>query len=314
MIPITIITGFLGSGKTSLINTLIKQNKSKKFGLIINEFGEVGIDGQLIEASSDEVFEISNGCICCIVRKDLLDGVEKVISSQKLDYLIIETSGLADPGPVTQTFAVDNLGGKISLDAVICTVDAVNFSESRKEYEVLGDQISFSDMIVINKADLVDDKALETLKQEIKKINPAAPIFINHNGDLPTEVLLQTDSWNLERLAAQSKEEHHHHHHEHHEVDEVVFVTDKIIKPEKLDAWMQNEFPQNAIRAKGFLRLEAFEGQEVLFVFHKVGAFRSITPFVPSRPDFDFKTSRLVFIGKGLDKEKILKSLKEVVS
>lgn len=315
MIPITILTGFLGSGKTTFLNKIIEQNPKIKFGLIINEFGEVGIDGQLVESSGQELVEMSNGCVCCVVRKDLQDTVSKLVESGKVDYIIIEASGLAEPAPVAQTFAMDDLGGKVKLDAVICLVDSLNYQVTKETYQTAVEQIEFADILVLNKTQEQDTEKLEILNKFIKQINPDATILEN-SPELDTKVLIETGAWSDEKLAGQ---EEHHHDHEHNEVDEVVFTTSEILDPLKLDNWIRTEFPKNVIRAKGFLKLNMskldlnFNGEYGLFLFQMVGARKSLEPFTKAKPDFDYSTSRLVLIGKDLDKTKIIEDLEKTV-
>jgi G3E family GTPase len=327
MIPITILTGFLGAGKTTLVNQIVKQNPSIKFGFIINEFGEVGIDGQLIESSGEELVEISNGCLCCVVRKDLQDTVLKVAESGRVDYIIIEASGLAEPMPLSQTFATDNLSSKVNLDAIICVVDPEHFLNIQDNYAVALEQLESADIIVLNKTNDLEEQKLNTILTLIQKLNPSAAVLKNENLD--TSTLIETGKWSEPELTTGEMSEHKHmhsehhtedhaedhsghKHHEHESVDEVIFVTQKPLDPPKLDFWLQNHYPVQAVRAKGFVRLSLPENKIGLFLFQLVGAKKSIQPFEPYRADFDYDNSRIVLIGKGLDKEKILEALNQV--
>jgi len=330
MTPITILTGFLGSGKTTLINQLIQQNPELKFGLIVNEFGEIGIDGQLIEDSGEEMVEISNGCVCCVVRKDLQETVKKLLDSGRVNYILIETSGLAEPAPVAQTFSMDDMDGQVNLDGIICLVDALNYTVTEQNYRIALEQMAFADIIVLNKIQEQKESEVKLLIDLIKKTNPEAALILN-NEDINTKLLIDTGAWSIDKLTGteESEDDHEHlhesehddhdeiehkheHHHEHDDVDEVVFVTQKTLDPSKLDKWLQTEFPKNVIRAKGFLKLQMQQGQG-LFVFQMVGAGKSLKPFIPTRTNFDYNTSRIVLIGKGLDKKMILESLEKTV-
>lgn len=315
MIPITILTGFLGSGKTTLVNKIIKQNPEIKFGLIINEFGEVGIDGQLVENSGQEMVEMSNGCMCCVVRKDLLETVEKLVDSGKVDYILIEASGLAEPAPIAQTFAMDDLNGKVKMDSVICLIDALNYRVSKETYQIATEQVEFADVLVLNKTNEQTPENLEMLNKFIKQINPDATVLEN-SEEFDTRVLVETGKWDNEKISSQEDHESEHTH-EHDEVDEVVFVTEKVLDPMKLDHWIKVNFPENVVRAKGFLKLKMSEmnldttDDHGLFLFQMVGARKSLEPFTTTKTVFDYNTSRLVLIGKNLAKDYILEQLEK---
>jgi len=330
MTPITILTGFLGSGKTTLLNQILKQNPEIRFGLIINEFGEIGIDGQIIEDSGEEMVEISNGCVCCVVRKDLQDTVKKLLDSKKVQYIIVEASGLAEPAPVAQTFSMDDFEGAVNLDSVICLVDALNYGLVEKDYRIALEQLAFADIIVLNKVNEASPEQLEKLRELIQKINPEATLLENQN-DLNTKLLIDTGAWSIDKLTAADStsdsdskvdldhdhDDHdskhtHHHDHEHEQVDEVVFTSTKTLDPNKLDMWLQTKFPKNVIRAKGFLNLQTPTGEN-LYLFQMVGAGKTLKPFIPTRKDFDYQTSRIVLIGKDLDKNQILGDLAETL-
>lgn len=325
-IPITILTGFLGAGKTTILNQIISNHPDTKFGLIINEFGAEGIDGQLVESSGDEkVVELANGCICCVVREDLIDAVRKVIDTNEINYIIIETSGLAEPMPVAQTFELDNLDGRVYLDAIVTLVDAENYVSTTREYQVGINQVQTADIILLNKINDKTAPQVPQLEKLIKEINPYAAVLKNSTSQaIDTNLLIDTGKWSLEKLAtnqpaAEEGGEHEHHHegeeheHEHNHVDEIVFVTSKPVNSQKFNKWVLEKFPAQAVRAKGILRIEIFPGQYGLFLFQMVGATRMLVPFIPKRQDFDTQKSRLVVIGKEMDKQQVLGDLEETV-
>jgi G3E family GTPase len=326
-IPITVFTGFLGSGKTTLLNKIIKGNPEIKFGLIINEFGEIGIDGKILDNPQEEIIEMSNGCMCCIVRSDLIEAVQKMAETKKVDYILIETSGLAEPLPILQTFT--NINPQICfMDGLLTVVDAQNFVHFAQEYQTVLDQIKMADVIVVNKAQDMKPDELENLTLKLKQQNDQCSILINKD-DTPASLFIETNSWNVDKLLALEKEEEHnhshhdhnhehhdhneheHHHHEHEEVDEVVWKTEKLLDPHKMDFWLNNKFPKHAIRSKGILRLQSPNGASN-FVFQMVGANKTLSP-LSEYTDKTVEISSLVFIGKGLHKDEIIADLDSIL-
>ena len=321
MIPITIITGFLGSGKTTLINKIIKENPQYKFGLIINEFGEVGIDGKIIDNPTEEILEMSDGCLCCVVRSDLIEAVEKMVNSGKVNYILIETSGLAEPAPILDTFATLS-SSTCFMDSLLTVVDVINFDTFASEYKTAVDQLKLGDVIILNKTESLSKQEVEDFKLKVKTLNPQSSILIN-DEQTATSLFIETNAWNTEKLLELSKKHSHSHHshhdhsdhkHEHTKVDEVVWKTEKELDPNKMDAWLDSKFPQNAIRAKGILKIKTQNGPK-LFVFQMVGANKTLTPLesvVSKDMSKDILFSSLVFIGKHLDQDEIYADLESI--
>src|SRR5581483_1840214 len=177
-IPATILTGFLVAGKTTLLNYILQQQHGYKFGIIVNEVGEIGIDGQLVENQREEIMQMNNGCVCCTVRKDLVKGVQRLLQRGGFDYLLIETTGIADPGPVAQTFLnIPQLTKYVRLDSIITVVDAEQIAKQMKETETAREQIAMADFVLLNKVDLVDENGLQETEAVIRDLNPHAEIF-----------------------------------------------------------------------------------------------------------------------------------------
>jgi G3E family GTPase len=303
-LPVTVITGFLGAGKTTLVNHILSENANSAIGVIVNEYGEVGIDGELIIADDNAVIEIRNGCICCTVRADLIQGVKALLASEdiRLDRLIIETSGLADPAPVLQTFLADaELLTKVELESVISVADAVNLARHIDD-EIAREQIAFADLIVLNKMDLLGPSGLESLERNLRRINPGACLVSSVHSRVPSDVLLGTQRFSLAALLEiepELLEEEHDHEHDQ-SVSSCAVETVQPLDPVLFNRWI-NQLVQrqgeDLLRMKGILQ---FGKEARQFQFHSVHMLMDSRPG-KRWPADAIRKSRFVFIGRNLD-------------
>ena len=342
-IPVTVLTGYLGAGKTTLLNRILSEPHGKKYAVIVNEFGEIGIDNDLIVGADEEVFEMNNGCICCTVRGDLIRIIDGLMRRKgKFDAIIVETTGLADPAPVAQTFFVDeNVGNKTKLDAVVTVADAKWLRDRLKDAPEAKNQIAFADVILINKTDLVTDAELRETEARIRGINPYAKLHRTQRAQIPLNEVLGRNAFDLERIldiepAFLEADDHDHghdhdHHHDHghdhghshshgglkhyhdEEMQSISMSTDQPLDPDKFFPFIQNltqaEGP-NILRCKGIVSLK---DDPQRFVFQGVHMMLDGDHQREWRAD-EKRTSRVVFIGRNLPEEKIRKGFESTVA
>jgi G3E family GTPase len=307
-IPVTVLTGYLGAGKTTLLNRILTEPHGKRYAVIVNEFGEIGIDNDLVVGADEEVFEMNNGCICCTVRGDLIrimDGLMK--RKGKFDAIIVETTGLADPAPVAQTFFVDqDVSDAAKLDAVVTVADAKWLTERLKDAPEAKNQIAFADVIILNKIDLVSAAELTQVEARIRAINPYARIHRAKNCQVPIAEVLDRNAFELDRIIALDPdflEEGHHHHHDE-DMQSLSIRHPGAVDPDRFMPWIsdltQREGP-NILRCKGIV---AFPNEPKRFVFQGVHMILD-GDLQGDWKDGEKRESRVVFIGRGLDEEAI---------
>ncbi len=309
-IPVTILTGYLGAGKTTLLNRILSENHGQKIAVIENEYGEIGIDNDLVVHSEEEIFEMNNGCICCKVRGDLVRILERLLKKERqFDRVIIETTGLADPSPVAQTFFLDeDLAGRFLVDAIVTLVDSKHLGWHLDQGSPeASQQLAFADAIILNKTDLVNDVELEELKEKIRSINAIVPIHECQNAGVDLSKVIDIRGFDLQRAVeldpAFKNGGHHHHHHRHeHGVSSVGIELEGEIDVQRFQAWMQvltMSQGESLYRYKGVL---VASNSPQRFVFQGIHMLFEGRYDRPWRED-ETRVNRFVFIGKDLNRE-----------
>jgi G3E family GTPase len=306
--PVTVITGYLGSGKTTLLNRILNEAHGKRYAVIVNEFGEVGIDNDLIVNAEEEIFEMNNGCICCTVRGDLIRILGGLMRrSARMDGIIVETTGLADPGPVAQTFFVDeDVRRRTKLDAIVTVVDAKHLLGEIDRAPEAQEQLGFADIVLLNKTDLVTGDDLAAVETRIRRINPYAAIHRTERCGVDLSQVLGRDAFSLDRVLEIEPgfltEAHDHDHDD--EISSVSLTADRPLDPNRFVPWIQKvtqEIGTDILRMKGIIAMMDDDERFVIQGVHMLlegGAQRLW------KPD-EKRDSRLVFIGRGLPRDRL---------
>jgi len=307
-IPVTVLTGFLGSGKTTLLNRILSENHGKRIAVIENEFGEIGVDNDLVIATEEEIFEMNNGCVCCSVRGDLIRILGNLMKRRnRFDHIMIETTGMADPGPVAQTFFMDDeMRDAFRLDGVVTLVDAKHVLLHVDDGDEIKEQIAFADVILLNKVDLVSPEELDQLEERIHSMNSTAKIYRTQDAVVDMEKVLDIGGFDLARaleddpnFTSQIRKEHPHDK----EIKSVGIQTPGDLDPEKFNRWMHDLLSTqgpNIFRMKGIL---AFQNEKARFVFQGVHMLFDGRMDRPWREGE--RSNSLVFIGRNLNRTEL---------
>ncbi len=322
-LPVTIITGFLGSGKTTLLNHILTNNQALKVAIIVNEFGEIDIDSKLLVSVEENMLSLSNGCICCTINDDLLNTVFQILESkQKIDYLIVETTGVADPLPIVLTFVSPKLRDFVRLDSVLTLIDAENFTPEHFDSEAALQQLIYGDILILNKVDLVADTKIEELEKNIYDLKTGAKILHSEYGKIPLPLILDINSHNSHNYSLKQKTEHHEHHHHNHDHDHdhshhleidgfvsVSFECDRPLNVDKFQNFITDEVMDQVYRAKGILW---FAESKLKHIFQLSGRRYEID--TQEWENLPIKNNQFVMIGKNIDAEKLRTKLKECIA
>ncbi|MGB3691830.1 MAG: GTP-binding protein [Spirulinaceae cyanobacterium] len=320
-LPVTIVTGFLGSGKTTLLNHILTNQQGVKTAVLVNEFGEIGIDNELIISTDDDMVELNNGCVCCTINNDLVDAVYKLLErKEEIDYIVVETTGLADPLPVALSFLGTELRDMTRLDSIVTMVDAENFSLDQFESEAAYNQIAYGDVILLNKTDLVDEGDVDSLELKIRDIKSDARIIRTQKSQVSLPLILSVGLFESDHYLQETEAKHDHNHHDHdHDHDHhshhlendgftsLSFESEQPFSLRKFQHFLDNKIPVNVFRAKGILW---FQESPHRHIFHLSGKRFTIE----DEEQIENPINQIVLIGQNLDIDRLRKQLEDCLT